>query len=242
MSIFPGIQVPTKSNLIDKSPPIESISRTLTWEDTYSENTDPYVFKPSLACEDTEEEEQKWLGLVRTLLSAAGLDDNVQCNSFFSRWHSLENPLDPSLRNNFANLSEKEPEQEAKRRQSRSNWKLIFDSVNAVLVDITGFRSDRSTIAMSCNWVNAEAPSQALVDRVWDRLKDWLSGETRCVGYDIGDSNSLVVERVVGKEVVGKGWIQQLQEEMDDLGMEIEGKLLEELVEETLLDLTGSNP
>lgn len=98
---------------------------------------------------------------------------------------------------------------------------------------------------MSCSWVNANGPpSQALVDSVWDRLKDWVSGESRCVGYEMGDrdSNSLVVERVVGKEVVGKGWILQLQEEMDDLGKEIEGKLLEELVEETLLDLTGSCP
>ncbi|XP_038897602.1 uncharacterized protein LOC120085607 [Benincasa hispida] len=237
-----GIHVPTKSSLIDKSPPIESISRTLTWEDTYSENTEPYLFKPSLACEDREEEEQKWLGLVRSLFSAAGLNDSVQLNSFLSRWHSLENPLDPSLRNNFANLSDKEPEQEAKRRQSRSNWKLIFDSVSAVLVEITGFRSEMSMMVLSSNWVHADAPSQPLIDVVWDQLKDWLSGETQCVGCEIGDSNSLVVERVVRKEVVGKGWIQQLQEEMDDLGKEIEGKLLEELVEETLLDLTGSCP
>ncbi|XP_023514688.1 uncharacterized protein LOC111778914 isoform X1 [Cucurbita pepo subsp. pepo] len=236
-----GIQVPTKSNLIDKSPPIESIFRTSTWENKYSENTDPYLVKPSLACEDTENEEQKWLGLVKTLLSANGLDDSVQCNSFFSRWHSLDYPLDPSLRDRFANLSAKEPEQEAKQRESSSNWKLIFDSVNAILVDIAGFRSDRSTMAMSYNWVNADAPSQALVDSVWDRLKDWLSCETQCVGFVIGDISSLVVERVVRKEVVGKSWIQQLQEEMDDLGKEIEGKLLEELVEEALLNLTEEN-
>uniref|UniRef100_A0A9I9DW56 DUF3741 domain-containing protein/DUF4378 domain-containing protein n=1 Tax=Cucumis melo TaxID=3656 RepID=A0A9I9DW56_CUCME len=236
-----GIHVSTKS-LIDKSPPIESISRTLTWDDAYLDNTEPYLFKPTLACEDREEEEQKWLSLVQSLFSAAGLDDSVHHNSFFSRWHSLKFPLDPSLRNNFANLSDKEPEQEAKRRQSRSNWKLIFDSVNAVLVDITGFRSEMSAISISSNWVHADAPSQPLVDIVWDRLKDWLSGKTQCGGCEIGDSNSLVVERAVGKEVVGKGWIQKLQEELEDLGKEIEGKLLEELVEETLLDLTGSCP
>ena len=56
---------------------------------------------------------------------------------------------------------------------------------------------------------------------------------------DCGDSNSLVVESVVRKEVVGKGWVELMGLEMDILVKEVEGKLLEELVEDAVVDLTG---
>ncbi|CAB4321678.1 unnamed protein product [Prunus armeniaca] len=198
-----------KSNLIDKSPPIGSISRTLSWDDSCAETATPYLLKsPSVS---TEEEEQDWHAIVQTLLSAAGLDGEVQCDSFFTRWHSLESPLDPSLRDKYANINDKEPLHEAKRRQWRSSRKLVFDCVNAALVDITGYGSDSSTRTMSCSGAHDRGG---------------------------GDSNSLVVERVVRKEVVGNGWSEHMRLEIDNLGKEIEGKLLEELVEEAVVDLT----
>ena len=78
-----------------------------------------------------------------------------------------------------------------------------------------------------------------LVDHVWAQMKEWFSGEVKCLGCDDGDSDSLVVERVLQKEVVGKGWIDQMKWEADNLGREIEWRLLEELVEEAVTDLTG---
>jgi hypothetical protein len=44
---------------------------------------------------------------------------------------------------------------------------------------------------------------------------------------------------VVRKEVVGKGWIDKMRVELDTLQNEIEGKLLDELVEETVIDFAG---
>lgn len=63
----------------------------------------------------------------------------------------------------------------------------------------------------------------------------------RCVSTidDGGDSDSLVVERVVRKEVVGNGWAEDMRLSRDNVGMEIEGKLLDELVREAVVELTG---
>ena len=108
-----------KSNLIDKSPPIESMARTLSWDDSCAEIASPYPLKPLMVSIDIKVEEQDWLVLVQKLLSAAGLDEQVYPDSFYSRWHSLESPLDPSLIEKNANLNDKEPLHEAKRRERR---------------------------------------------------------------------------------------------------------------------------
>ncbi|TYI74902.1 hypothetical protein E1A91_D07G236700v1 [Gossypium mustelinum] len=238
-----GVGVPPRSNLIEKSPPIESIARTLSWDDSCSETaTLLYPSKLSSVSPGAKEEEQDWFLFVQLLLSAAGLNGEVQLDSFFARWHSAESPLDPCLREKYANLNDKEPLHEAKRRQWRSNRKLIFDCVNAALLEISGYGSDRCMKAMSfgrAQMIGKEGASPMLVDHVWAQMKEWFSGEVKCLGCDDGDSDSLVVERVVQKEVVGKGWIDQMKWEADNLGREIEWRLLEELVEEAVTDLTG---
>ncbi|XP_057484252.1 uncharacterized protein LOC130770720 [Actinidia eriantha] len=231
-----------KSNLIDKSPPIESIARTLSWDNSCVGTATPYPLKPSLVSQGTEEEGE-WLLFVESLLSEVGLDCDVQSDSFFARWHSPESPLDPSLREKYIDINDKEIIHEAKRRQRRSTRKLVFDCVNATLVEITGCRwSDTNlTTAPSGGSHNrlSEGASPTLVDEVWTRMREWFSCEARCVSGDGGDNNSLVVERVVRKEVVGKGWTEHLRLETDHMGKEIEAKLLEELVQEAVVELTG---
>ncbi|KAM3731261.1 hypothetical protein ACB098_12G149500 [Castanea mollissima] len=232
-----GRLLPIRSNLIDKSPPIESMARTLSWDDACAETATPYTLKPSVS-PGTEEEEQDWLGLVQTLLSVAGLEDEVQLESFSARWHSLESPLDPSLRDKYASLHDKELLHEAKRRQWRSNRKLVYDCVNAALMEITGYGC---LMGRPCNGANSrvlEGASPMLADQLWAQIKDWYSNEGKCFLGDVGECNNLV-ERMVRKEVVGKGWNELLRLEIDNFGKEIEGKLLEELVEETVIDLTG---
>ncbi|XVE78031.1 hypothetical protein DITRI_Ditri13aG0111600 [Diplodiscus trichospermus] len=236
-----GLELPSKSNLIDKSPPIESIARTLSWDESCSETATLYSPQLSSVCLGVKEDEEDWVFSVQSLLSAAGLNGEVGFESF-ARWHSPESPLDPSLRDKYANLNDKEPLHEAKRRQWRSNRKLVFDCVNAALLEITGYRSDIGMRAMSLGRAQMRVMEGAsppmLVDHVWSRMKEWFWGEVRCSLGDDGDSNSLVVERVVQKEVVGKGWVDLMKLEVDNLGREIEGKLLEELVEEAVVDLT----
>ncbi|KAL2344948.1 hypothetical protein Fmac_006233 [Flemingia macrophylla] len=241
-----GSRVALKSNLIDKSPPIESIARTLSWDDSCAEVSSSYPLKPSLVSLDTKVEDQDWLFFVEKLLSAAGIDDQVQSDSFYWRWHSLESPLDPSLRDNCANLNDKEPQQlhGAKRRQRRSNQKLVFDCVNVALIEITGYGSEN--YLMGRLWSGSHRGLQVpegvlppLVDVIVAQMKELISCAMKPVWGDCGDSNSLVVESVVRKEVVGKGWVELMGLEMDILMKEVEGKLLEELVEDAVVDLTG---
>ncbi|XP_057480739.1 uncharacterized protein LOC130767757 [Actinidia eriantha] len=231
-----------KSNLIDKSPPIESIARTLSWDNSCVGPATPYSLKPSLVSQGTEEEGE-WILFVESLLSVVGLDCDVQSDSFFARWHSLESPLDPSLREKYIDITGKEMIHEAKRRQRRSTRKLVFDCVNATLVEITGDGwSDTSLRTTPCGGIHnrlSEGASPVLVDEVWTRMREWFSCEARCVSVDCGDNNSLVVESVVRKEVVGKGWAKHLRLETYHMGKEIERKLLEELVQEAVVELTG---
>ncbi|KAK7284194.1 hypothetical protein RJT34_18935 [Clitoria ternatea] len=241
-----GSRVSLKSNLIDKSPPIESIARTLSWDNSCAEVSNPYPLKPSLVSLDTKVEDQDWLLFVEKLLSAAGIDDQVQPDSFYSRWHSLESPLDPSLRDKYGNLNDKEPQHlhEAKRRQRRSNQKLVFDCVNVALIAITGYGSENYLMSRLSGGhrrllVPEGAPSP-LVDLILAQMKELISSVMmRSVWGDCGDSHSLVVESVVRKEVVGKGWVELMGMETDILVREVEGKLLEELVEDAVVDLTG---
>ncbi|KAF7804573.1 hypothetical protein G2W53_043684 [Senna tora] len=232
-----GKLVPLKSNLIDKSPPIESIARTLSWDDSCAELASPYPLKPLMTSLDTKVEEQDCLVFVQKLLSAAGLHDQVLSDSFYSRWHSLESPLDPSLRDKYAILNDKEPLHEAKRRQRRSNQKLIFDCVNTTLMEITGYGSEKYLRGSACR--HPEGASPLLGDLILSQMKELISNEMRFLWGDCGDSNSMMVEMFIRKEVVGKGWFELMGLEMDNFGWEIEGKLLEELVEEAVVELTG---
>lgn len=233
--------MPFKNSLIDKSPPIESIARSIFWGDSRSDSSAPHALKSSPVVSTCLEEEQNWHCLVEALLSMSGFSSEVQqCGLLFTRWHSLVNPLDPSLRDKYANLSNKEPMLEAKRRQLRSSRKLVFDCVNAALVDITSQELDhrrRAKISSGAHDSYFAEGTLTLLDCVMGKLKDWVCGETRCVTGDIGDSNSLVVERVVRKEVGGKFWDEHLRMEMDNLGKEVERRLLEELLEEAVVEL-----
>lgn len=220
-----------KSNLIGKSPPIESIARTLSWDDSCT----LYRHKPPSVSRGTEVEEGDWTFFLQSLISVAGLDGQLQSDSFLSRWYSPESPLDPVLRDKYVGLNGKEIIiHEAKRRQRRATRKLVFDCVNAALVDITGCGG-------VLNRLSEDGPPPILANELWAQMRKLFSSEVRCVSTidDGGDSDSLVVERVVRKEVVGNGWAEDMRLSRDNVGMEIEGKLLDELVREAVVELTG---
>lgn len=230
-----------RCNLIDKSPPIGSIARTLSWNDSCVDTASSVPLRPSLSTWRTEEEEKEWFSFVQTLLTVAGLDE-VQSDAFLLMWHSPESPLDPSLREKYVDLYEKNTLHEARRRQRRSTRKLVFDCVNAALMEIAGYGPDTCQRAIPHSGVSNNLPEGAkliLVDQVWTRMKEWFSSEVKCLSGDDEDGNSLVVDGMVWKEVVGKGWLQYLRLELDNVGTEIERELLAELVHESVIELTG---
>ncbi|OIW01666.1 hypothetical protein TanjilG_04634 [Lupinus angustifolius] len=247
-----GSMMLLKTNVIDKSPPIESIVRTLSWNDSCSELASPYSFKPLMVSSlDSKFEGQELHLLVEKLLSTAGLDDQVQFNSFYPIWHSLESPLDPSLRDKYAyNLNIKDPPHyqplyEAKRRKMRSNQKLVFDCVNAALLEMTSshYGSEKyflkSRMCSGTHTVQEGELCPYLMDHIVAQMKDLIGSEVRFVWRDSGDSNRLVVENVVRKEVVGIRWVELMELEIDILEREIERKLIQELVENVVADFTS---
>ncbi|XP_052187498.1 uncharacterized protein LOC127798169 [Diospyros lotus] len=245
-----GQKLPAQSikfKLIDKSPPIESMARTLSWDDdSCVETGTSYSQKPSLVSQGAEEEEQEWVFFVQSLLSSVGLDGKVQKNSFFVTWHLPESPLDPSLRDVYIDLNDKEIACEAARRQRRSTQKLVFDCVNAALVDMTRDGWETNSMATPCDWPAQNQhldPSSILVDQVWTRLEEWFSWKGRCAPGDVDadmDGDGQVVEALVRNEVVGKGLAERVKLEKVGMGKELEAKLLDELVQEAVIELTGN--
>lgn len=255
--------MPLKSSLIDKSPPIESVARTLSWDDSCAEvSTSTHPLKPSSL--DTNVEEQEWLLLVQKLVSAAGLDDDddyqeQQYDSFHTRWHSLESPLDPSLRDTYANLNDKVPldhplllPNEAKRRKMRSNQKLVFDCVNAAILEVVGYYGSESYSNSRSMYSGGHIRKRPLVqegassppilvDHIVAQMKELIASGVRCGGGEgyCGDRHSMVVENVVRKEAVQIGWVELMRLEIDVLGREIERELIEELVENAVVDFIG---
>ncbi|GER24980.1 hypothetical protein STAS_00533 [Striga asiatica] len=217
-------------SLIDKSPPIGSIARTLSWDDSCVNTTVSFHPKPKrfTAARKTDEE-RDCFSLVKTLLSTAGHEGRVHSSSFLARWHSPESPLDPSLKDNYTDDSN-DTLHEAKQRQYVSiHQELVFDCVNEALMDISGCELGSS------RQKSIKADDRCITDEVWARMKVWFQGEEN----DCGAHYNLAVERVVGREVSGEGWNRNFNSEMDDLGKEIGGLLLEELVEETVVEFTG---
>ncbi|CAH8361188.1 unnamed protein product [Eruca vesicaria subsp. sativa] len=195
-----GEEMSLKSSLIDKSPPIGSIARVFSWEDeSYTDIT-----KPGNGIKEDED----WYYFIKTLLKASGFSGS---DPLMTRWHSPDTPLDPLLRDKFAN---KEP---IKRRNQRSNRKLVFDCVNAIITETTSAAA-RTGLASGFD----------MVEHVWTEFKEWM----------VQDSNNLEGESLVREEVVGKMWSNNLQVEVNNLGIEIEEMLLQELVEEAVFDLT----
>ncbi|XP_056844800.1 uncharacterized protein LOC108808119 [Raphanus sativus] len=195
-----GEEMSLKSSLIDKSPPIGTIARVFSWEDeSYTDIT-----KPGTGIKEDED----WYYFIKSLLQASGFSCS---DPLMTLWHSPDSPLDPSLRDKFAN---KEP---IKRRNQRSNRKLVFDCVNAII-----------TVRISTAARTGLTSGFDMVEHVWTEFKEWM----------VQDSNNLEEESLVREEVVGKMWSHNLQVEVNNLGIEIEVILLHELVEEAVFDLT----
>ncbi|XP_010494375.1 PREDICTED: uncharacterized protein LOC104771538 isoform X2 [Camelina sativa] len=208
------------SNLLGKSPPIGSIGRTFSFDDS----TVARCFSSKRSTTSTRDEEEDLRLLINTLLSAADLD--AISDNLLSKWHSAESPLDPSLRNSYAESTEQQ-------RLGSNVKKLVFDLVNTLLLELTpSYLVPRSPLILS---------GKPLRVYVINRMQECLTGNGRVEDRwwdEDGDLSSLAVNKVVRVEVAEIGSPECLRLEMDSMGEELELKLLEELVEESLMDLS----
>ena len=177
------------------------------------------------------EEEQERFVLVQKLLSSAGFQNEKSC-MIFTRWHSLESPLNPMLLDKYLDRKE----EEAKCRERRSNQRLPFDCVNAALLNVGQsaiLASYPRAGACSGAWKDGTAGA-SVTEEVCELVRNWYSGEEKSPPSEPRSINP-VVDRVVKREIVGRGWAEFMWLEMYEFSQEVGGLVLE-LVEEALSD------
>ncbi|KAJ8534611.1 hypothetical protein K7X08_016339 [Anisodus acutangulus] len=97
-----------------------------------------------------------------TRISSGGIepDRHAQSDAFSTMWHSAKSPLNPSLREKYIDMNENETLHETKRRQRRSTQKLVFDCVNAALLEIAGHGPDNYERAIPSMGVHNNLPQK----------------------------------------------------------------------------------
>ncbi|KAK3148395.1 hypothetical protein QOZ80_3BG0294510 [Eleusine coracana subsp. coracana] len=219
--------VTCKQEPLSRSLPIGSVARTLSWDD---------VSQEAPLCSTSEDShEQEQYEFIEKILSSAGFC-NEKTQDIFVGWHSLDCPLNPAV---LDELLERKVE-DAKCRERRSNQRLLIDSVNAALLDIG---QSKLWGAYPCTGRHANAQRVAtcdvlLTDEAWRLVKGWLFDDEKH-NVSGGDNAGLAADRVVGKEIHGKGWSEMLRLEMDEMSKEICGEVLNELVGEAFSGLVG---
>lgn len=224
------------SEALSRPSPVESVARSLAWDDTHQEtwSANPSKLYRPLSKADNEEEER--FMFVQKLLSSAGLDSE-KSDMVFAGWHSMDSPLDPILLNKFLDRKE----EAAKSRERRSNQRLLFDCVNAALLEI-----GQTTLVGAYPWKGAyhhaqknTSPGISCAVEVWVLVRNWFSGEGKQVTCRADNSN-LLTDTVLRREVEGRGWAESMRSEIDEIGIEIGGEVLEDLIREALVDFAGT--
>ncbi|TKW05329.1 hypothetical protein SEVIR_7G168600v4 [Setaria viridis] len=219
-----------------RSDAIESVTRSLSWEDMSSPS--PLLGMTKLThLSSGDNGELECVAFVQRIVSSSGLGD-LQLGTVFTGWHLPDCPLDPALCDKLLDRKE----EAAKSRERRSNQKLLFDYVNMTLVEIgqdTLLRAYPWSQARSMAW--KESLSLDLVEEIPHLMTDWLYGSGKFAVNENDDAGT-ILERIMQQEVEGRGWVKSMRWELDGITELIAGEVLEELVEETVDDLAICSP
>lgn len=174
----------------------------------------------------TEDADREYFASVQKLLSYAGFED---WDMIFTGWHSLDSPLDPVLLDNFIDGREKESKYIGK----RSNLRLLFDSVNSALLELScnTLMSIQLNNRLCCE-AQIDAHACSLAEVVWATIRDWFSGNQANV---FAEANSiLVVDRTLRKEVGVNCWHKTAMIEVEEITKDVSVEMLEDLLSEAL--------
>ncbi|THU52035.1 hypothetical protein C4D60_Mb06t37350 [Musa balbisiana] len=218
-----------------RSPPIESVARSLSRGASYLDIRSTKPLRSSMIISKVDEEHEQFV-FVHKLLSSAQMKNNKSMK--FSGWHSLDTPLNPSLLYESWHTDDEEGKH-GKRQTSR---RLLFDAVNAALVDIS-----QSALFAAYPWTEPccgpqkdDMVGNSAADEVWAIIRNRLSGE-KCVPNEStttttssSSSSRRMVDGLVMKEVGGRQWTESRWSELCEFSKEMGGKVLDELIEEAL--------
>ncbi|WOL19275.1 hypothetical protein Cni_G28073 [Canna indica] len=213
---------------VSRSPPIESVARSLSrssclYKSSAKSSTSFQVFSKA------DKEHDDFL-FVHKLLSSSGMDNKKSMT--YVGWHSLDSPLNPSL------LYDALEDEEDKCLEMQSSRKLLFDSINAALFDIS-----QSELLAAYPWGRPrhelkenDTAGTKVSEEVWANIKKGLAGN-KCVPSDPGYS-SIEVDRLAKEEITGRQFDETRWLEMCEFSKEIAENVLKEFVEELLSELS----
>ena len=212
------------SEAASRSSATETVARFLSWDDTASESQSLCNSRPNSRHPDVDDDESECHVLVQNIMSSAGLGTS-QSRMVFTGWHLPDHPLDPVLCNKVSELQEKS-----------SYRRLLFDCVNVALIEIgenTLLSAFPWSKRHSRTWRGTSSPDLGV--EVWSILKDWIYG-ARMFVVSKRDNAGIILDRIVKQEVEARGWVKLMMAQVVEITEELEGGVMEELVEEALLD------
>ncbi|XP_074569091.1 uncharacterized protein LOC141825607 [Curcuma longa] len=214
---------------MSRSPPIESMARSLSHCASCFDLASPKSLNPFMTFTKADEDHDQFVFLQNLLLSS-GLDSKKRM--VYEGWHSIDTPLNPSLLYRSCHM---EDEEEKCRKRCSGRRKLLFDSLNAALLDIgqAALFAAYPWNRKGCHELHEDGDA-AVAEQVWKIVRKGLAGdkEPSCSGS--------VVDRLVNEEVAGKGSDQTRWLEVCEFSKEIGREVMEELVEELVSELLSS--
>ncbi|KAJ4915295.1 Protein TRM32 [Raphanus sativus] len=156
-----------------------------------------------------EEDEDAYFCYVKNVLKLSGFLENVYDGE---KWHSEEQPLDPSLLYQVDMQEEKEV-----------NKEILFDLVNEAIIET----HNQSHIYFPKTFSFAYPNEKRFLDEVWGRVEWSLSG----IGAENRDCS---LDDIVGRDLTkGDGWMN-LRGDTEWLTLELEDLIFDEVLDEMI--------
>ncbi|XP_042474280.1 uncharacterized protein LOC122056405 isoform X1 [Zingiber officinale] len=218
---------------VSRSPLIKSVVRSLSRCTFHLDSESTKLSNPFMVFMKADEEYEQF-AFLQKLLSSSGINNNNQM--VYGGWYSLDCPLNPSLLSESLHMEDGED----KCQEMCSSKRLLFDSINTALLDIGQLVLFTTTYPWNQGRVHGpwkDSKGDATVaEQVWAIVKKGLAGD-KWVPKDPCSGNNMV-DGLVKEEMAGRQWDETRWLEVCEFSKEIGGKVLEELVEESLSELS----
>ncbi|CAN6239055.1 unnamed protein product [Urochloa humidicola] len=213
---------------LSRSPLIGSFSRSLSWEDPPLEVMSPNSLRLSRLFSKADEDLDS-LTFIQKLVHSCDMD-REGC--------ILAEPLDPKLLEKFSDYQE----EGVKLGKRRSKQRLLFDAVNEALAELTSMAElaaypwGRSCSLEQRDCKNGSSTSAA--EEIWRVIRNWSILEKYPPGEAI--ERNLLLEMILKRELAEAASTDTTRLEIFELNTTVCAMVLEDLIEETLLDLTNN--
>jgi Domain of unknown function (DUF4378) len=207
---------------LSRSPPIGSISRSLSWDGSQFETTSPNSLRLSRFFSKADEEQYNFT-YIKNLIAFSKIEEGEK------PWYSPEMPLDPSL---FYEIPW------CKFDGSKVKDRLLFDLANEALVEIGNNTELELYPWFRISHLDTKEPKTevdaSLSNEVCGVVRKWCTTFESPGGYNCGNHE---VDLVIKREVSGAKLEKGLLPATFDLNKEICGSIIEEEIGELVFDL-----